>query len=535
MTFKSGRLVTLGALLAILAWGGLVAGQEISSQQLLAGLTNPSTWLTYSGDYSGQRHSPLRQITPANVQQLAVQWAFQTGVPGRFQAVPIVVDGVIYITGPNNNAWAIDGLTGRRLWTYQHEMPDLPGTNVNRGFAVFGNKLYMTTIDAHLVALDMKTGNVVWDSVIAERKRGYYATIAPLVVKNKVIVGIGGADEGTRGFIDAFDAETGKRSWRFWTVPEPGQPGNETWTGNSWERGGGSTWLTGTYDPESNVLYWGTGNPAPDLLGEVRKGDNLYTASVVALDADTGKLRWHYQFTPHDTRDWDAVQIPVLADINAGGTRRKVLMLANRNGFFYTLDRTDGKLIRARPFVRTTWANEVGADGRPVELPGSQPTEKGSVICPDVTGATNWNSPAFNPATGLFYVTARETCATFYAWRQEFKEDRDFFGGTGVRAGRGYGAVRAIDPVTGAVQWESKQFTPSVSGLLTTASGLLFGGDADGSMTAYDALTGRILWNFQTGASIQAAPATVMMGGKQLVLIGSGSTFFAFGLPDTRQ
>lgn len=531
MRFKFEKVSTLGAVLGILVWCGLVAGQDISSQQLLDGLKNPSRWLSYSGDYSGQRHSPLTQITPSNVQQLTVQWAFQTGALGRFEATPIVVDGMIYVTGPNNYAWAIDARTGRRIWTYQRPLPELPGTNVNRGFAVFGNKLYMTTIDAHLIALDMKTGNVVWDSVIDERRRGYYATIAPLVVRDKVVVGIGGADEGTRGFIDAFDAETGKRSWRFWTVPEPGAPGSDTWTGNAWEHGGGSAWLTGTYDPELNLIYWGTGNPAPDLLGEVRQGDNLYTAAVVALDPDTGKLRWHYQFTPHDTRDWDAVQIPVLADINAGGTRRKVLMLANRNGFFYTLDRTNGKLIVGKPFVQTTWAKEVGADGRPIELPGSQPTEKGSLICPDVTGATNWNSPAFNPATGLFYVTAREACATFYAWRQEFIEDRDFFGGAGMRAGRGYGAVRAIDPLTGQVKWESKQFTPSVSGLLTTASSLVFGGDADGSITAYDARNGRVLWNFQTGAGILAAPSTVMVGGKQLVLIGSGTTLFAFGLP----
>jgi alcohol dehydrogenase (cytochrome c) len=531
MTVTLRRATTLAVVVAILAWRGLAVGQEISSQQLLDGLKNPSLWLTYSGDYSGQRHSPLTQITPSNVQQLTVQWAFQTGVLGRFEATPLVIDGIIYVTGPNNFAWAIDGRTGRRIWTYQHQMPDLPGTNVNRGFAVLGNKLFMTTIDSHLVALDMKTGNVIWDSVIAERKRGYYATMAPLVVKNKIIVGIGGADEGTRGFIDAFDAETGKQSWRFWTVPGPGEPGNETWAGNSWQQGGGSTWLTGTYDPELNLLYWGTGNPAPDLLGDVRKGDNLYTASVVAIDADTGKPRWHYQFTPHDTRDWDAVQIPVLADITTGGSKRKLLMFANRNGFFYTLDRTNGKLLVAKPFVNTTWANEVGPDGRPVELPGSQPTEKGSLICPDVTGATNWNSPAFNPATGLFYVTAREACATFYAWRQQFIEDRDFFGGTGVRVGRGYGAVRAIDPLTGFVQWESKQFTPSVSGLLTTASGLVFGGDADGSLTAYDARAGKVLWNFQTGASISAAPATAMIGGKQLVLIGAGTTLFAFGLP----
>ena len=263
----------------------------------------------------------------------------------------------------------------------------------------------------------------------------------------------------------------------------------------------------------------------------MRKGDNLYTASVVAVDPDTGKLRWHYQFTPHDTHDWDAVQIPVLADINAGGSRRKVLMLANRNGFFYTLDRTNGKLIVAKPFIQTSWAKEIGPDGRPIELPNNTPTEKGTVTCPDVTGGTNWNSPAFNPATGLFYVTARETCATYYAWNQEFIEDRNYFGGAGRNTGRGYGAVRAIDPLTGQIKWESKQFTPSMSGLLTTASGLVFGGDEEGNIVAYDARTGKILWNFQTGAPIFAAPTTVMAGTKQLVFIGSGTTVFAFGLP----
>jgi len=531
MRLRFGRIMTIGAFIGIFSWCGLAVGQEISSQQLLDGLKNPSRWLTYSGDYSGQRHSPLTQITPSNVAQLSVQWAFQTGAVGKFEAVPIVIDGILYVTGPGNRAWAIDARTGRRIWSYQKDLPDKPGSQVNRGFAVLGNKLYVATLDSHLVALDMKTGNVVWDSIIDDYKRGYYATVAPLIVKNKVIVGIGGADRGTRGFIDAFDAETGKRSWRFWTVPEAGSPGSETWSGNSWEHGGGSTWLTGTYDPELNLVYWGTGNPGPDLLGDVRKGDNLYTASVVAVDPDTGKLRWHYQFTPHDTHDWDAVQIPVLADINAGGSRRKVLMLANRNGFFYTLDRTNGKLIVAKPFIQTSWAKEIGPDGRPIELPNNTPTEKGTVTCPDVTGATNWNSPAFNPATGLFYVTARETCATYYAWNQEFIEDRNYFGGAGRNTGRGHGAVRAIDPLTGQIKWESKQFTPSMSGMLTTASGLVFGGDEDGNITAYDARTGKILWNFQTGAPIFAAPATVMVGTKQLVFIGSGTTVFAFGLP----
>ncbi len=269
--------------------------------------------------------------------------------------------------------------------------------------------------------------------------------------------------------MDAFDAETGKLVWRFWTVPQAGEPGGETWFSNSWERGGGSTWVTGSYDPELNLIYWGTGNPGPDLYGDVRKGDNLYTDCVVALDADTGKLRWHYQFTPHDTHDWDSVHVPVLADMDVRGVRRKLLMVANRNGFFYTLDRTNGKLLVAKPYVKITWAKEIGPDGRPVLLPNSEPTSEGTVTCPDVGGATNWMSPSFNSSTGLFYVTAREVCAKFFAWPQEYMEGQYYFGGAYQRAGeRGYGALRAIDPLTGRVKWEFKYSTPAMAGTLST-------------------------------------------------------------------
>lgn len=528
------RIVWRGAVGALVPCGVLLA-QEVTNQQLADGLKQTDRWVTYSGDYSGKRHSPLDQITPANVQRLAAQWVFQTGVAGKFEAVPIVIDGLMFITGPDNVAWALDARAGRQVWRYRRALPERMSIccgRVNRGFAMYKNRLYMATLDAHLVALDPKTGGVIWDVEIDDYRRGYSATAAPLVVKDKIITGIAGAEYGVRGFIDAYDAETGKRAWRFWTVPEPGQPGGDTWSGDSWKWGGGSTWITGTYDPEQNLVYWGTGNPGPDLYGDSRKGDNLYTDSVVALDADTGALRWHYQFTPHDTHDWDAVQVPVLADVAVDGQPRKALMLANRNGFFYTLDRTNGKLIAAKPYVRTTWAEKIGADGRPEVVPGSDPTEAGNPACPDVTGATNWTSPTFNPTTGLFYVTAREVCATYYGWPQEPIQGQYFFGGAAQRTGgRGYSALRAIDPVTATVKWQFPYFSPSLSGTLSTASGLVFGGDADGNIMAFDAKTGKNLWHFQTGAAVYAAPVTYMLDGRQYLVVPSGTTLLAFALP----
>lgn len=509
--------------------------QNVTNERLLKGLSDPGEWLNYGGDYAGQRHSPLTQITPANVHQLSAQWAFQTAQLGKFEATPIIINGTIYITGPNNAAWAIDARTGRQIWRYQRDLPE--GLNVccgrvNRGFAVLGNRLYMTTLDAHLLAFDMKTGAVLWDSVIDDYKKGYTATAAPLVVKDKIVVGIAGAEYGIRGFIDAFDATTGKKAWRFWTVPGPGEKGSETWEGDSWQRGGGSTWVTGTYDPSLDLIYWGTGNPGPDLYGKDREGDNLYTDAVVALDPDNGELKWHYQFTPHDTHDWDATQVPVLADVPVGGVTRKALLFANRNGFYYTIDRTNGALLATRPFVQTTWAEKINADGKPAVLPNTEPTENGTDVCPDITGGTNWMSPAFNPKTGLLYVTAREVCATYYGWEQEFVQGEYYFAGAAQRmGGRGYGALRAIDPATGGVKWQFRYFSPSMAGVLSTASGLVFGGDMDGNLMAFDAASGKNLWHFQTGSSIWAAATTFMLDGRQFVLLPSGTTLFAFALP----
>ena len=515
----------------------------VTAQELLGGLpADGSRWLMFGGIYTNQRHSPLTQITSANVNRLLPQWVFQTDTAGRFETTPLLRDNVLYVTGPLNVAWAIDARTGREIWRYKRELPPTGSLTaccglVNRGFAVLGDRLFMTTLDAHLVALNTKTGTVAWDSTLEDFSKGYASTIAPLVVKDKVIVGVAGGEYGIRGFIDAYDAKTGARAWRFYTIPGPGEPGNDTWAGDSWQRGGASVWVTGAYDPELNVLYYGIGNPGPDYHSESRKGDNLYSDSLVALDADSGKLRWHYQFTPHDLHDWDATEVPILADLTIAGQPRKVVMLANRNGFFYTLDRTNGTLIVGKPYVVTTWAKEIGADGRPVILPGYVPDEKGTLTCPDVTGATNFWPASYDPAQRLFFVNAREVCATYYAWKQEYVPGERYTGGAGQRATgpdmRAWGALRAIDPATGERKWEFPYISPSTSGVLTTASGLAFTGDAEGNFLAIDSHTGKLLWHFQMGSALHGtSPITYMLDGRQHVLVPAGTTLTAWALSD---
>lgn len=533
-------LLTIVAICSVTLAAQQGSSTQITSQDLMNGLKEPTRWLTYSGDYSGHRHSPLTQITPANVSQLTPQWTFQTGTTGSFQTTPLVVDGVLYVTGFNNNAWAIDARSGRPFWRYRREIPDDLRNccgPVNRGFGVAGDRLFMATIDAHLVALDMKTGGVLFDVELEDYKVGYSATIAPLVVKDKVIIGIAGAEFGTRGWIDAYDPQTGKRVWRFYTVPAPDEPGGDTWpAGDVYQRGGGSIWVTGSYDPEQNLVFFGTGNPGPDYYSHVRKGDNLYTASIVALDADTGKLRWHYQFTPHDVHDWDATQVPVLGDLTINGQPRKVVMFANRNGFFYVLERATGKLLLAKPFVETTWAKEVGADGRPVLLPGNMPDENGTKTCPDLGGGTNFMSPSYDPAAKLFFVTARETCAVYYGWDQPFMKGEQYEGGGTQRPRdqRNFGALRAIDPLTGERKWEFRYPTTSSSGVLTTASGLAFAGDGDGNVIAFDSRTGKPLWHYQLGYPLRSTSGTTyMLDGRQYLLVPSGSTLTAFALPQS--
>ena len=531
-------------LLAVFAASVTLAAQgaapQVTPQDLLDGLKDPGKWLTYGGDYNGTRHSPLTQLTPENVGQLTAQWTFQTGTLGSFQTTPLVIDGIIYATGYQNHAWAIDARTGRPIWRYRRNLPDdlhnCCGA-VNRGFAALGDRLFMTTIDAHLIALDMKTGDVLWDTELADFKVGYSATVAPLVVKDKVIVGIAGAEFGIRGFIDAYDAQSGKRAWRFYTVASPDDPiGGRTWPPNSdaYQRGGGSIWVTGTYDPQQNLVFFGTGNPGPDYYSNAREGDNLYTASLVAIEADTGRMRWHYQFTPHDVHDWDSTQVPVLADLPINGQPRKVVMFANRNGFFYTIDRVTGKVIVAKPFVETTWAKEIGPDGRPVLLPGHLPDEEGTKTCPDLGGGTNFMSPSYDPTSRLFFVTARETCATYFAFDQKFKPGEQFESGgtTRPRDQKNFGALRAIDPVTATMKWEFRYPSVSSSGVLTTASGLVFAGDGDGNIMAFDSRTGKNLWHYQLGFAMRStAGTTYMLDGRQHLLVPSGSMLTSFALP----
>ena len=538
------RLVRIALLL--LSGAVAVAAQQaappplVTSQEILEGLpADGSRWLTFGGSYSNQRHSPLTQITPANVNRLVPQWTFQTGTLGNFETTSLLRDNVLYVTGPQNVAWALDARTGRQIWRYRRELP--PNLTaccglVNRGFGMLGDKLFMVTLDAHLLALDAKTGAISWDATMQEYTNGYASTIAPIVVKDKVIVGVAGGEFGIRGFIDAYDAKTGKRAWRFYTIPGPGEPGHNTWAGDSWKIGGVGVWVTGAYDPEQNLVFYGTGNPGPDYHSASREGDNLYSNSLVALDADTGTLRWHYQFTPHDLHDWDSTEVPILGEITVAGQPRKVVMFANRNGFYYTLDRTNGKLIVAKPFVNTTWAKEIDSTGRPILLPGHEPDEKGEVTCPDITGGTNFWPPTFDPSTRTFFVNAREVCMTFYAWKPEYKAGDRFTGGAGQRVSSlespAYGALRAIDPASGERKWEFRYLTPSTAGLLTTASGLIFSGDAEGNLLALNSRDGKLLWRYQMGATMHGtSPTTYMLDGRQHVLVPAGTTLTAWALP----
>jgi len=507
-----------------------------SFEDLLNGFNDPTRWLTYSGDYSGRRHSPLTQITPSNVDQLRPVWTFQTGTTTRgrgFETTPLLDNGVLYVTGSNNYAWALDARTGRAFWRYRRNLPnDLTygaSAPVNRGFGMLGNQLFMVTLDAYLMSFDRRTGDVLWERELADYRIGYSATLAPLVLDNKVIVGISGGEYQTRGFIDAFDPVSGERIWRFNTVPGPGEAGSETWPNDPavLAAGGGGTWMNGSYDPDLNLIYWGVGNPNPDYYDENRPGDNLYTDSIVALDANTGELRWHYQFTPHDVNDWDANQIPVLANIDWQGEPRRVVMVGNRNGFFYVLDRVTGEFLLGEPFTATTWAREIGADGRPIVL------NDGSQGClPDPWGSTNFYPPSFYPGLDLFILTARETCATYVAEEPANTPGQSNFGGTVfIDAEKGHGALRALDVHTGELEWEFTYPSPTFGGVMTTAAGLVFAGDHEGNFMAFNAETGENLWHYQTGSRIWGAAAvTYMLDGRQYVLIPSGTTLQAFAL-----
>ena len=532
---------------ALLAAAAPAAGQEsgagsapsfspVTWERLVNAADEPHNWLMYSGTFDSKRFSRLDQIHRGNVGNLELKWAYQIPIIDRAETSPLVVDGVMFITEAPSNVVAVDAATGGRYWRYDHELPDdlrlCCGRN-NRGVAILGQTLFMSTLDAHLVAIDAVSGNLVWDTEVADYSAGYSKTAAPLIVKDKVVTGIAGGEFGIRGFLDSYDAESGALEWRTYTIPGPDHPHNETWAGDSWRTGGSPTWITGSYDPELNLVYWGTGNPGPDYNGEMRLGDNLYSDSVLALDGNTGELSWYFQFTPHDVHDWDAIQIPVLADIEFEGQPRKALLWANRNAFFYTLDRATGEFLLGEPFARQTWAERLDENGRPIRIPGTFPTPEGTVVSPPVLGGTNWWSPAYSPRTGLFYVNAFDGESKFFVRDDEYQAGVRFAGGgpQAVEAIDNYvNAIRAIDPTTAERRWEFRITPHSRAGILATAGDLVFSGSIDGYFYALDAETGQELWHIALGALVQAAPITYAVDGQQHVTIAAGNVVYTFGL-----
>ncbi len=510
---------------------------QVTYERLLQADREPGNWLTYSGSYDSHRYSRLDQIHRENIQELRLKWVFQMRTLEEVETTPLVVDGIMYLTEPPSNAHALDTRTGRTFWSYVRDLPDEIHTccgRVNRGLAILGERLYLGTVDAHLVALDAKTGSVIWDVEVADHRTGHSITSAPLVVQDKVIVGIAGGEFGIRGFLDAYDAKSGKRVWRFQTIPGPGEPGHDTWEGDSWKTGGAPTWLTGSFDPELNLIYWGTGNPSPDFNGETREGDNLYSDSVIALDADTGQLKWYFQFTPHDVWDWDAAQIPVLLDAQFQGRLRKLILWPNRNAFYYVFDRETGELLLVRQFARQTWAEGIDSNGRPIVKPEALPSEEGVVVLPGIQGAINWFSPSYNPLTGLLYLPVRDVPTLVTTGDISFSPG-DFFLGSrwqGLPDEPSWAVIRAMVPQTGEVKWEYSLHRDVWTGLLSTAGNVVFGGSIEGQFFALDTSTGKELWRINTGAQIIAAPVTYLSDGKQLVSIAAGNALFTFGLQD---
>jgi alcohol dehydrogenase (cytochrome c) len=533
-------------MLAAVWCGGSALGQQVSSPATVSQWVTAEdltaqpvgeNWTSYNGDYSGRRYSSLQQINTANVASLKAAWVYHPGNSQNLEVTPVVVRGLMFITS-SNDVFALDARTGRQLWHYHRPVSsgllDDAAAHKNRGVAVWQNFVFVETDDAHLLKLDARSGNLLWDVAYADKTKHYGATSAPLVVKDTVIVGTSGGDSGVRGFVAAYDAATGQRKWRFWTIPGLGEFGSSSWPGDSYLHGGGTTWMPGTYDPQLNTLYWTTSNAAPDFVGDSRPGDDLYTACVLALDPDTGKLKWYFQFTPHDVYDYDATETPVLLDAEENGTIRHLLVQANRNGFFYVLDRTNGKFLRATPFVeKLNWATGIDASGRPV-LSGRIPTAQGTNICPGIDGATNWFSPSYNPDTGLFCVMALESCDLFLAKPKEFVKGETFYNtGTSRPPGeRMQKILLALSVADGKRAWSYPQIGPGNSwgGTLTTAGGLVFFGDDSNSFEAVVAKTGRVLWHFNTGQVMRASPMTYSVAGVQYVAIAAGSDIFCFSL-----
>jgi len=565
------RWISVALAITAVASLRLAAQAPLTYERLLNAAKEPQNWLTYGGDYASTRYSALTQITPANVKSLNLAWAYQAPVAGSWQPTPIVVDGIMYLTQRPNDVVALDASTGRVFWIYRHTNEDVIaccGSN-NRGVAVLGDLVFMGTLDAHLIALDARSGRLVWKTKVADNKLGYSVTVAPLVLKDRVVIGVGGGEYGIRGFISAYHVETGKELWRFYTVAGPGEAGHETWEPcppnaktycdpEAWKHGGASVWVTGSYDPTLNLTYWGTGNAGPDYNHEQRPGDNLYTASVVALDADTGALKWHYQFTPHDRYDYDSVQVPVLADITWRGTPTKALLWANRNGNYYVLDRATGRFLTAKPFVKLNWMSGFDANGRPIQTP--QPP--GFPTYPAVQGGSNWYSPSYSPRTKLMYVSTWEANGQIFTGTPIVYAPGSGFGGgvnqpfvpmpdaptrgipgapsvPNLRRGpinnwtdaAGNGAVQAIDPLTAEARWKFRMTDVTDTGIFTTATDLLITGGREGYLQALDARTGSLLWKSNLGSQMLNNPITYAVNGKQYIAAAAGLSLFVFALP----
>jgi alcohol dehydrogenase (cytochrome c) len=503
-------------------------------------VTSEADWPTYNGDIGGNRYTKLTQINKTNVSRVAPRWVFTLPNVSGLEGTPLVVDGVMYVTA-GNECYALDAGTGQQIWHFQRPRTrGLTGGGaggVNRGAAYAGDKIFMDTDNAHLIALNRWDGQVVWETEIADSRQNYSASSAPIVVGNLVITGTAGGEEGARGLIAAYDQTTGKEVWRFWTVPAPGEPGSETWKGKGIEHGGAVAWFTGVYDAETDTVFWQAGNPGEDYNGDERGGDDLYSDSILALDAKTGRLKWYYQTTPHDLWDWDTTETPLVIDASWQGQPRKLLVQGNRNGFYYVFDRTNGKLLLARQFIRElTWASGIGPDGRPILRPNQEPSAEGTKVCPSQDGATNWYSPSYNPATGLFYMQTNEKCSIYTKRQEDFALGRSFLGGAQRvdPSSKRQRILRALDLQTGAVKWEIPQIGTANSwgGTLATASGLVFFGEDSGAFVAADAATGKVLWTFQTSVNWKASPMVYQFDGKEYIAIAAGSSIMAFGLAE---
>jgi alcohol dehydrogenase (cytochrome c) len=511
---------------------------NVRGEDLLAPAAD--NWLSYNGDYSGRRYSGLSEINLQNVNQLRAHWVFHSRTSDRMEVTPVVVNGTMFVTSAND-VFALDAQTGRTVWHYSRSISegliDDASRHISRGVAVWHDRVYRETDNAHLLCLDARSGNLIWEVAYADWNGNYGATSAPLVVNDKVIVGTSGGDDGVRGFVAAYDPQSGKLAWRFWTIPGHGEFGSDSWPGDLYLHGGGTTWMPGTYDPELKTLFWTTSNPAPDFEGSVRPGDDLYTDCVLALDPATGKLKWYFQFTPHDLFDYDATETPVLIDASYKGEPRKLLVQANRNGFIYVLDRTSGEFLSATRFAqKLNWATGIDAKGRPVRT-DVKPTPDGTKVCPGYSGATNWFSPTYSETSHLLYFMALEQCQTYYSAQepQRFTPGKEFYS-TGVKHIPGEDSQKillAFDLSSGKFAWKYPQVGPahSTGGTMSTAGGLMFFGDDAQSFEAVNASDGKALWHFNTGQDMSASPMTYAIGGRQYVAIAAGSDIFSFSLP----